>query len=455
MNAEPYRIKSVETIEILSRKEREQKIKKAHYNLFNLRAQDIFIDLLTDSGTGAMSQNQWAGIMLGDEAYANCKSFQSLEKAVKQIFGFKHFMPVHQGRAAENILFSAIIKPGMIVPNNMHFDTTRANIIANNGKAVNFPCKETLQPFKNLPFKGNMDTKALKKFLSENHEKVPLVMTTITNNSGGGQPVSMKNIRETSKIAHSFNKPFFIDACRYAENSFFIKKREQGYKNKSPIEIAREIFSYADGCTFSAKKDAITNIGGILAMNNKKLFEKCRDRLILMEGFPSYGGLAGRDLEAVARGLFEGIDEQYLESRTRQTHYLASRLKETGIPVVWPAGGHAVYVEAKRLFSHIPQKEFPGHALAVELYKEAGIRSCEIGSVMFAETEKGKTKHPKLELTRLAIPRRVYTNSHMDTVIEAHKKILQKKEKVKGYKIIKGSGPLKHFTAWFAPVKGE
>lgn len=452
--AEPYRIKVVEPVKMLSRKEREQRIRKAHYNIFNVRSQDIYIDLLTDSGTGAMSQSQWAGLMLGDEAYANCRNFQNLERAVKKVFGFRHFMPTHQGRAAENVLFSTITRPGMVVPNNMHFDTTRANIMANGGSAVNLVCKDAFKPFKNAPFKGNMDSKKLRKFLSENHEKVPLVMITITNNSGGGQPVSMKNIRKVSKIAHDFNKPFFIDACRYAENSYFIKTRETGYRNKSVMEIAQEMFSYADGCTFSAKKDAIVNIGGLLAMNDAKLFEKCRERLILMEGFPTYGGLAGRDLEAIARGLFEGLDEDYLKNRIGQTNYLATGLKKAGIPVVWPAGGHAVYVEAKRFLPHIPQAEFPGQALVIELYREAGIRACEIGSIMFAERdEEGKMRYPKLELTRLAIPRRVYTNAHMDVVIEAHKKIAERKGKVKGYRIIKGEGPLRHFTAWFEPVR--
>jgi len=439
---------------MLSRREREQKIRKAHYNIFNIRSQDIYIDLLTDSGTGAMSQNQWAGMMLGDEAYANCRNFQNLEKSVKKVFGFRYFMPCHQGRASENVLFSTVIKPGDVVPNNMHFDTTRGNIIVNSGIAMNFPCREATKPFLNKPFKGNMDTKKLKKFLSENHEKVPLVMITVTNNSGGGQPVSMKNIKEVSRIAHSFNKPFFIDACRYAENSYFIKLREPGYKNKSPMQIAREMFSYADGCTFSAKKDAITNIGGILAMNDLKLFEKCKERLILMEGFPTYGGLAGRDLEAVARGLLEGLDEDYLAGRIGQIQYLARGLKQAGVPVVWPAGGHAVYVEAKRFLPHIPQSQFPGQALTVELYKEGGIRAVEIGSVMFAEEdENGKIHYPKMELTRLAIPRRVYTNDHMGVVIDACKGIAKRKKKVKGYKIIKGEGPMRHFTAWFKPVK--
>ncbi len=452
--AEPYRIKMVEPVRLLSRPEREQRIKEAHYNIFNVRSQDIFVDLLTDSGTGAMSQEQWAGIMLGDEAYANCRNFQNLENAVHKVFGFRHFMPCHQGRAAENVLFSAIVKPGMLVPNNMHFDTTRANIMANGGKAVNLPCAEALKPFEDKPFKGNMDAKKLESFLSENADSVPLVMVTVTNNSGGGQPVSMENIRRISEIAHGYKKPFFIDACRYAENSYFIKTREKGYSDKTPMEIAGEMFSYADGCTFSGKKDAITNIGGILAMNDSAWFEKCRARLVLMEGFPTYGGLAGRDLEAMARGILEGLDGDYLQGRTAQTRYLAEGLKKAGIPVVWPPGGHAVYVEAKTLLSQIPQSEFPGQALAVELYREAGIRACEIGSIMFAEKDdKGKMHYPELELTRLAIPRRVYTNSHMDYVIEAHRKIKERKDSVKGYRIVKGDGPLRHFTAWFEPVE--
>jgi len=452
--AEPFRIKVVEPIKMLSREEREEKIKQAHFNIFNIRSQDIYIDLLTDSGTGAMSQNQWAGLMLGDEAYANCRNFQNLEAAVNKVFGFKHFLPAHQGRATENVLFSAILKPGMSVPNNTHFDTTRANIMANGGKPVNFPCAGASKPFEEKPFKGNMDTKKLEEFLSGNADSVPLVMATVTNNGGGGQPVSMENIKEISRISHEFKKPFFIDACRYAENSYFIKTREKGYADKSPMEIAQEMFSYADGCTFSGKKDAIVNMGGILAMNNEEWFEKCKARLILMEGFPTYGGLAGRDLEALARGIIEGLDEDYLRGRIAQTNYLATGLKKAGIPVVWPAGGHAVYVEAKTLFPHIPQEEFPGQALAVELYREAGIRSVEVGSVMFAEKgEDGKMHYPELELTRLAIPRRVYTNAHMDDVIEALKKIAERKDSVRGYKIVKGDILSRHFTAWFEPVK--
>ncbi len=450
----PFRIKMVEPVKILSCQEREQRIKEAHFNIFNVRSQDIYIDLLTDSGTGAMSQNQWAGIMLGDEAYANCRNFQNLESVVRKVFGFKHFLPCHQGRAAENVLFSSIIKPGMLVPNNMHFDTTRANIMANGGKAVNLPCKDASKPFEDRPFKGNMDVKKLEEFLSVNSDNVPLVMLTVTNNSGGGQPVSMENIRKVSEICKDFKKPFFIDACRYAENSYFIKTREKGYSDKSPLEIAQEMFSYADGCTFSGKKDAIVNIGGILAMNNHDWFEKCKARLILMEGFPTYGGLAGRDLEALARGILEGLDENYLQSRIAQTQYLASGLKKAGIPVVWPAGGHAVYVEAKTFLPHIPQAEFPGQALTIELYREGGIRAVEIGSVMFAEKdEQGKMHFPELELTRLAIPRRVYTNAHMDDVIEVHKRIAERKDSVHGYRIVKGEGPLRHFTAWFEPVE--
>ncbi len=450
----PFRIKMVEPVKILSCQEREQRIKEAHFNIFNVRSQDIYIDLLTDSGTGAMSQNQWAGIMLGDEAYANCRNFQNLESVVRKVFGFKHFLPCHQGRAAENVLFSSIIKPGMLVPNNMHFDTTRANIMANGGKAVNLPCKDASKPFEDRPFKGNMDVKKLEEFLSVNSDNVPLVMLTVTNNSGGGQPVSMENIRKVSEICKDFKKPFFIDACRYAENSYFIKTREKGYSDKSPLEIAQEMFSYADGCTFSGKKDAIVNIGGILAMNNHDWFEKCKARLILMEGFPTYGGLAGRDLEALARGILEGLDENYLQSRIAQTQYLASGLKKAGIPVVWPAGGHAVYVEAKTFLPHIPQAEFPGQALTIELYREGGIRAVEIGSVMFAEKdEQGKMHFPELELTRLAIPRRVYTNAHMDDVIEVHKCIAERKDSVHGYRIVKGEGPLRHFTAWFEPVE--
>jgi tryptophanase len=454
MVVEPFKIKMVEATRLLPKKERIKCLKKARYNLFNVASEDIFIDLLTDSGTAAMSDRQWAAMMRGDEAYANSRSFRSLARVIRSIFGFRYFVPTHQGRAAEHILFSCIVRPGTMVPNNMHFDTTRANIIANGGKALNFVVRQASDPFSDYPFKGNMDTRRLEEFLQKHHDKVPVVFITVTNNSGGGQPVSMKNIRKVSEICHDFKKPLFIDACRYAENCYLIKMRESGYKRKSVLEIAREMFSYADGCTMSAKKDALVNIGGFLATNDKKLFERVRERLILVEGFPTYGGLAGRDLEAIAQGLVEGVDEAYLEWRVSQTRYLGRQLERAGIPVLKPIGAHAVYVEARHLFPHIPQWYYPGQALSVELYKEGGIRSVEIGSVMFEEKdEKGKPKYPALELTRLAIPRRVYTQSHMDFVARTFERIKEHKDEVPGYRIVKGSGPLRHFIAEFMPVK--
>jgi len=452
---EPFKIKVVEPIRLISKKEREKELEKAGYNLFAVDADKIFIDLLTDSGTSAMSDRQWGALMTGDESYAGCRNFRNLEKTVKDIFGFKYFVPTHQGRAAENVLFSTLVKPGKSVPNNTHFDTTRANVKANGGKAVDLVVDESRVIDSNFPFKGNMDTEKLENFIeSVGSENIPVGMITITNNSVGGQPVSMKNIRETSEIYKKYNIPFFIDACRYAENSYFIKTREEGYSDKSVKEIAKEIFSYSDGCTMSAKKDALVNIGGFLATNSKELFEKFRQRLILTEGFPTYGGLAGRDLEAVAVGLDEGLDEDYLRYRIAHTKYLGDRLTEVGVPIIKPPGGHGVYVDARGFMDHIQADELPGQALVVALYLEGGVRSVEIGSVMFAEKdENGNLIPPDLDLVRLAIPRRVYTLSHLDYVAKVFEKVRENKERYRGMKFTYMPSALRHFTARFDRVK--
>lgn len=451
---EPFRIKMVEPIRLISREKREAALIEAGYNLFLVEAENIFIDLLTDSGTSAMSDRQWSGIMMGDESYAGCRNFRHLDTAIKDIFGFPYFVPTHQGRAAENILFSLRVKPGTYVPNNTHFDTTRANIEANKGIAVDLLIDEGAIVEINHPFKGNMDLEKLENFIkSVGADKIPVGMTTITNNSVGGQPVSMENIRKTSEIYKKYKIPFYIDACRYAENCYFIQQREPGYINRSIIEIAREIFSYADGATMSAKKDALVNIGGFLATREKDFFEKIRQKLILMEGFVTYGGLAGRDLETIAFGLYEGIDENYLHYRINHTAYLAEKLEKIGVPFVKPVGGHGVYVDAKGFLSHIPQSKFPGQALVVALYLEGGIRAVEIGSVMFAHrNEKGEVIYPDLELVRLAIPRRVYTYSHLDYVAEVFERIKKNKEKIKGLKFTYEPPALRHFTARFELV---
>ncbi len=453
--AEPFRIKVVEPISTTTREQRDQLIQKAGYNIFLLPAESIFIDLLTDSGTSAMSDNQWAGMMLGDESYAGSKNYYHFEETIQNIFGFEHIIPTHQGRVAENLLFSTVLKEGDVVPNNIHFDTTRANVEYHKAIALDCVIDEGLDPDSEHPFKGNIDIKKVENAIQKyGVENIPLIMITITNNSGGGQPVSMANVREVSSLAKSYSIPVIFDACRFAENCFFIKEREEGYADKSVYEIAQELFSLGDGCTMSAKKDGLVNIGGFLALNDENLAQKITNMLILIEGFSTYGGLAGRDLEAIARGLKEVLNEDYLQFRINQTRFLGESMIENGIPIIRPIGGHAVYIDAKRMIPHIPQSEFPGQALVVELYKEAGIRAVEIGSLMFAQRDKktGEIKYPKLELVRLAIPRRVYTNMHMQYVSEAVNQINKKKDTIKGLKILYEAKFLRHFTAKLAPI---
>ncbi len=446
--AEPFKIKVVERIKTTTRKTREKLLKEAGFNIFDIPAEAIYVDLLTDSGTAAMSDNQWAGLMMGDESYAGSKNYYHLEKTVREVTGYEFVIPTHQGRVAENLLFSTVCKSGMIVPNNTHFDTTRANVKANGAKAMDLPVAEALDPALDYPFKGNMDVKALDKLLERDCSKVPMVTCTVTNNSAGGQPVSMQNIREISKVCKRWKVPFFLDCARFAENCYFIHIREPGYEKKSVKEIALEMFSYADGCWMSAKKDALVNIGGFLAMNDGELASLLKQKLILIEGFPTYGGLAGRDLEAVARGLLEGLDEDYLHYRTAQVKYLGESLMRGGVPVVKPIGGHAVFIDARRFASHIPQSQFPGQALIVNMYREAGIRGVEIGSLMFAEKDPDtdEVHYPDLELVRLAIPRRVYTTMHMHYVAESILNIYHEREKMRGLELVYEAPVLRHFT---------
>jgi tyrosine phenol-lyase len=442
---EPFRIKSVEPIHWTTREERAQFLRAAFYNLFLLHADDVLIDLLTDSGTGAMSIYQWAAIMEGDESYAGSRSFDQFRLSVQDIFGYKHVIPTHQGRAAERILFSVMCKKGDVVPNNTHFDTTRANIEFVGAEAVDLPIPEGRQPSLRHPFKGNMDVAALENLIQKvGRERMPLVMLTITNNSGGGQPVSMENVQAVSAVCREHTIPLYFDACRFAENSYFIKTRERGYEHKSPKEIAQEMFSYGDGCTMSAKKDGMANIGGFLCTNNDSLAEQEKNLLILTEGYTTYGGLAGRDLEAIAVGLQEALHQDYLEYRIASTAYLGNHIAEQGVPIVQPPGGHAVYIDARAFLPHIAPDHFPAVALANELYLEGGIRSVEIGTLMFGESA-------KMDLVRLAIPRRVYTQSHIDYAVEIILEVWRKRDQIQGLKLVFEAPFLRHFTARLHP----
>jgi len=444
---EPFRIKSVEPIRWTTREQREELLRAAHYNLFLLPADDVLIDLLTDSGTGAMSTRQWAAIMQGDESYAGSRSFDRFRDSIQDIFGYQHVIPTHQGRAAERILFSVACKNGDVVPNNTHFDTTRANIEFVGAEAVDLPIAEARQPAKWHPFKGNMDVAALEELIGRvGRQRIPLVMLTITNNSGGGQPVSMENARAVSAVCRKNRIPLYFDACRFAENAYFIKLREDGYATKTPKQIAQEMFALGDGCTMSAKKDGMANIGGFLCTNDGILAAQEKDLLILTEGYPTYGGLAGRDLEAVAIGLQEALEEDYLRYRIASTAYLGDHLSEQGVPIVQPPRGHAIYLDARAFLPHIPLEEFPGVALAAELYLEGGIRSVEIGTLMFGAAA-------KMDLVRLAIPRRVYTQSHVDYVIEVVLAVWKRHAEVRGMKLTHQAPFLRHFTAYLEPVE--
>jgi tryptophanase len=449
---EPFRIKSVESVKFTHREERERALAEAGWNLFRLHAEDVLIDLLTDSGTGAMSAAQWGALMQGDESYAGSRSFYRFRDVVQELTGFRHVIPTHQGRAAERILFHSVLKPGDVVPNNNHFDTTRANVEAERAEARDLVIAEGRVPSQQHPFKGNLDTDALERTLDADGGRVPLVMVTVTNNAGGGQPVSLENLRAVRRLCERYRKPLFLDACRFAENAYLVKRREPGQAGRTPKEIAREMFSYADGCTMSAKKDGLSNIGGFLALNDDDWAERCRNLLILTEGFPTYGGLAGYDLEAVARGLEEVVEEPYLRYRIRSIEYLHERLTAAGVPVLQPAGGHAVYLDARALLPQVPPLSYPGIALANALYVEAGIRGCEIGTVMFGRQPDGSEREAAMDLVRLAVPRRVYTQSHIDYVAEAVIGVAAMRQRLCGYRIVTSPELLRHFTAVFEPL---
>ena len=451
---EPFRIHTVEPIRITTEAEREIALEAAHWNLFGLRARDVIIDLLTDSGTGAMSTKQWAAIMTGDESYAGSESFYELESTVRELTGFRHVFPVHQGRAAERILFTILAKKGLLIPNNTHFDTTRANIEYQGTEAVDLPLAEALDPRAERAFKGDMDLPALASFLSTHRGKVPLGLLTVTNNSCGGQPVSMANIRSTSELYRSHGVPFFLDAARFAENAYLIQQLEKGYREKPLRAIAREMFSYADGCMISAKKDGLVNIGGLLCLNDSRLAEQVRNLLILTEGFPTYGGMAGRDLAALAQGLHEVLDEDYLAYRLASARYLASRLEAMGVPTVRPTGIHAVYVDARSFLPRIDPLRLPGQAVCCKLYQIGGIRAVEIGTLMFGRTdpETGKGTPARLDLVRLTLPRRTYTQSHFDWIVESFERLVAEKGSLRGFDIVEQAPYLRAFTAKLRPL---
>jgi tryptophanase len=449
---EPFRIHSVEPIRMTTRAQRSAFLDEAAYNLFNLRAQDVLIDLLTDSGTGSMSSEQWAGIQRGDESYAQSPSWYRFRDAVRELFPFEHVMPVHQGRAAEKILFSVLGGPGRVVPNNTHFDTTRANVEATGAQALDLPIAEGLVPSSRHPFKGNMDVDALAALLGERAADVPCVFVTVTNNSGGGQPVSLENLRAVRALCDAHRVPLFLDACRFAENAWFIREREEGQAERPIVEIVREMAQLADGMTMSAKKDGLANIGGWLAVDDGELADSCRSLLILTEGFPTYGGMAGRDLEAVAQGLREVVDEDYLRYRARSTAYLGEALDRGGVPVVQPIGGHAVYIDARALVPHVPPLHYPGQSLAVALYREGGIRACEIGTAMFGRRPDGSEQPAPMDLVRLAIPRRTYTQSHVDYVVEVVTWVAARAGDLRGFRFVHEPPALRHFTGRFAPL---